>query len=82
MADSTLLSIQARCRSHWPTRLLENGSLHAFCTLGSGAHPQPLIGPALAKEFEDDSAATLQYGHWPLSNLPYPQLPCTLATQV
>ncbi len=34
------------------------------------------MGPALTKEFEDDSAATLQYGQLPLSNLPYPQLPC------
>ena len=26
-------------------------------------HPQPVTGPFSANEFEDDKAATLQYGH-------------------
>ena len=43
---------------------------------GLKTYPQPLTGPLSANELEDDRAATLQYGHCPLSSFPYPQLPC------
>ena len=46
------------------------------CNASSRAYPQPCAEMPFANELEDDKAATLQYGHCPLSNLPYPQLPC------